>query len=463
MTERLFSRKEARRIYAIGLPIFVAQLSQVGMNFADTAMTGQASAHDMAAVAVAGAVWAPLSLLGLGILLALPPLTAQLVGAADRRGAAHLLRQGIWLALLLSLLLMGVFQFLSHHMDVFGLEPDLASLSGGYLRAVLWGLPAFMFFVNMRSFLEGFSRTRPAMIISLCGLAINVPCNYVLIYGKFGLPALGAVGCGVATAICFWFMALVMWIYLRNDPQYCDLRPLFLPMFRPPCCEPRLVWRIVRVGFPGALALFFEVSMFALTALLLAPLGTVAVAGHQIASSLSALMFMIPLALGMTSTIRVGYCLGAGRHAQARLAARTALVLSLVFALLIAAFTIAFRHGLVRIYGDDPAVLELAVGLLWYMAAYQVVDGLQTVAVGALRGYNDTRVVGTVCFVAYWVIGLPLAYVLARTDMLVPALGPAGCWVAYLVSLLFGACCYLARLMHLHRMGPAEVDRLVGR
>ncbi|MBQ3059718.1 MAG: MATE family efflux transporter [Desulfovibrio sp.] len=469
----LLSRLEARYFYSLGLPIFVAQLSQVGMNFVDTVMTGRASAEDMAAVAVAGSIWAPVSLLGLGCLFALPPLTAQCAGAGDRAGAVHILRQGLWLTFFLSLVLMALFYALSLHMDMFGLEPHLAHLAGGYLRAILWGLPGFMLFVNLRSFLEGFSRTRPAMIIGLLGLAFNVPCNYVLIYGKLGLPALGAVGCGVATSLCYWFMALAMFYYVRRDPSYRDLHPLFLPLMLPgsspcknrsmPCLDVPLVLRILRIGFPGALALFFEVSLFALTALLLAPLGTVAVAGHQIAMNLGTVMFMFPLALGMTATIRVGHSLGARKVMQARLTARTALSLSVCFALAIAAVTIAFRHQWVGLYNDDTQVTALAAHLLLYMACYQVVDGFQTVGLGVLRGYNDTRIIGLICFVTYWVIGLPVGYVLARTDWIVPAMGPAGFWLAYILALGFGAVCYLSRIRFLHSLDSAEIERRVRR
>ena len=476
MSRRFFSWTEARRFYAIGLPIFIAQLSQVGMNFADTAMTGQASAEDMAAVAVAGSIWAPLSLLGLGSLFALPPLTAQMVGAGDRNGAAHLLRQGIWLTCGISVLFMSLFYAVSWHMAAFGLEPELARLAGGYLRAILWGMPGFMLFVNQRSFLEGFSRTRPAMIIGMLGLTFNVPCNYVLIYGKFGLPALGAVGCGVATALCYWFMALAMLYYLRRDPQYRDLHPIYAPLFsrraarqrdgsapEHPRFDPALILRILRIGLPSALALFFEVSLFAVTAILLAPLGTVAVAGHQIATNFSTLMFMFPLALGMTATIRVGHCLGADKMEQARVAARTALGLSVLFALAIAVCTVAFRYGIVRIYNDDPVVTALAAHLLFYAACYQVVDGLQTVALGVLRGYNDTRIISVICCLAYWVIGLPLGFTLARTDWIVPAMGPAGFWIAYITALSFGACCYLWRVRFLHHLGDAAIRARVRR
>ena len=469
----LFSRLEARYFYSLGLPIFVAQLSQVGMNFADTVMTGRASAEEMAAVAVAGSIWAPFSLLALGCLFALTPLSAQRVGAGDRGGAAHLLRQGLWLTLFLSLLFMSFFYLLSQRMEFFGLDPRLAGLAGGYLRAILWGLPGFMLFVNLRSFLEGFSLTRPAMIVGLLGLAFNVPCNYVLIYGKLGLPALGAVGCGVATALCYWFMALAMLVYVRREAACRNLQPLFLPLFVPsasckkgktgPCLDLPLVWRVLRIGLPGALALIFEVSLFALTAILLAPLGTVAVAGHQIAMNLASVMFMFPLALGMTATIRVGHSLGARKFAQARLTARTALSLSVCFALLIAGAVTFFREPLVLLYNDDPAVTALAAHLLLYMACYQVVDGLQTVGLGVLRGYNDTRVIGIICFVTYWLIGLPVGYVLARTDWLVPPMGPAGFWLAYILALGFGATCYLARVRFLHGLASEEIGRRIKR
>lgn len=476
---KYFSWAEAKRFFNIGLPIFIAQLSQTGMNFADTAMTGQYNAEDMAAVAVAGSIWGPVSIFGIGCLLALPPLTAQFVGAGKKGCAAHLLRQGIWLTLGLSLILLTFFYFISWRLESFGLAPGMAELAGGYLRALMWGLPGFLFFVNQRSFLEGFSRTRPAMLIGLLGLTLNVPCNYMLIYGKCGFPPMGAVGCGVASAICYWFMGLAMMCFLRRDPQYRDLRPLFapwLPWVRKkrlqgtgqafasqeaslqddgPVFDFPLMFRALRIGFPSALALFFEVSLFALSAILLAPLGTVMVAGNQIAMSVSMIIFMVPLAIGMTATIRVGYCLGARNVGQAKLSALTAMTLGVAFALIICAGTILFRANIVHIYNNDPQVTHLAMRLLLFAAAYQIVDGLQMAGIGVLRGYNDTRIISVICFVAYWIIGLPLGYALARTNWIVPALGAEGFWISYVVALGFSAAAYWLRVRFLHSL-PAD-------
>ena len=176
------------------------------------------------------------------------------------------------------------------------------------------------------------------------------------------------------------------------------------------------------------------------------------VAGHQIALNFGALVFMVPLSISMTATIRVGRCLGAQQAERAKIVARTALTLSVVFALLIAAVTVLFRHGIVAMYTQDTAVAALAMQLLLYQAGYQIVDGLQVTGIGILRGHNDTRIISVICFVAYWIIGLPLGFALARTDLLVPATGAVGFWIAYIVALGFGAGCYLLRVRYLHAL-----------
>ena len=455
-----FSWSEARRFYAIGLPIFVAQMAQTGMTLADTVMTGQYSAEAMAAVAVAGSVWGPLSLLGIGCLFALPPLSAQCVGGGRPKEAAHLLRQGFWLTLGLNLVLLSFFYGISHRLGLFGLTPRMAALSGEYLRAIMWGLPGFMIFVNLRSFLEGFSRTRPAMIIGLLALFVNVPCNYVLIYGKLGFPAMGAAGCGWASTLSYWFMAISMFFYICRDPQYQRLGPLFSPLFQrgdKPRCDVMLLLRLLRIGIPGALALFFEVALFACSAILLAPLGATTVAGHQVAINYGAVIFMIPLSISMTATIRVGHCLGAQQVERARLVARTALILALGAALLIAALTAVLRQQIVAVYTDDMTVAALAAHLLLFVTGYQLVDALQTTSIGILRGYNDTRCISVFCFLAYGVMGLPLGYLMGRTDALTPAMGAPGFWIAYIVALGCAGCCYAVRLYWWHGLAPKDV------
>jgi multidrug resistance protein, MATE family len=463
LKKMFFSGSELRQLFALGVPVLIAQTSQQGMAFVDTVMTGQASAADLAAVGVATSVWAPFCMLGVGVLMPLTPLVAQSVGARQPQQAAHCVRQGLWLAALLSLLFMFFFYMVSQRLGLFGLEPELAALAGGYLRAIMWGFPGLLLFCCIRSLAEGHSCVRPSMVIGIVALALNIPCNYVLIYGKLGFPALGAVGCGVASAFCYWVMAVAMLCYVRREPLFSALRPLFLPMLRPLEGQKRIdgamIRRVLRLGIPSAFAVFFEVSLFTLTALLLAPLGTVVVAGHQVALNFSSMIFMLPLALSMTIAIRTGYCLGAGKVQQAHLAARTALVAALCCAVCMALLSYTFRYQFVALYGDTPAVVELAVGLFAYMATYQLVDAVQAVSLGILRGYNDTRIISYVCFVTYWLIGLPLGYTLTYTTWLTAQpMGAQGFWTAYIVALSVGMCCYLWRVRWLHKLGKDAVQ-----
>jgi len=435
---RFFSLNEARRFLALGLPVLVTQIAQMGMNFVDTAMTGQASTADMAAVAVSGSIWVPVSLLGMGCLLSLPAMMAHLVGGGEQQRTPHLLRQGLWLSSLLSLVLMGVFAFLSLHLELFGLDAELAPLAAGYLRAMLFGLPGMMLFVNVRGFLEGYARTRPAMLVGLC----------------------------------YWFMGLTLALYARREARCRKLGPLFLPLLLPRTAgeggEARrvdwpLVWRIFRIGLPGALAACFEASLFAVTALLLAPLGKVVVAGHQIAMNFSSIVYMLPLSLNITVAIRVGQNLGAGRLERARLSARTALCLGLGLALLTMTTTLCLRPQIAQIYNSDPAVLGLAVGLLVFAAVNQIPESLQTVSIGVLRAYNDTRYILGVCLFSYWIVGLGTGWTLARTDWLVPAMGATGFWIGYGLALWVSFSLYRLRMGRLHRLDAEAVRQRIRR
>ncbi|MEG2172710.1 MAG: MATE family efflux transporter [Desulfovibrionaceae bacterium] len=464
--ERFFSLAESKKLLALAGPVYIAQLSQVGMNFVDTAMAGQASAEDMAAVALASSIWTPVALFGVGCLLSLSPLIAQLVGARDYAKTSHVLRQGIVLSGLLSVVLMCFFYVISFQLQSFGLAPHLAALGGGYLRAVMWSLPAFFLFVSVRSLFEGYSRTRPAMVISIVGLLLNIPCNYVLIYGKFGLPALGAVGCGVATSFVYWVMALAMVFYARRDPSFADLGALFSPLWRRSAHTKRVDWstigQIMRIGLPSAMAMLFEVSLFAVTALLLARLGTVVIAGHQIAMNFSSVLFMSSLALGVTSTIRVSTCLGAGKVSGAHLAAWTALGAGVSCACFNALLVVCFREQIALIYNSDPEVVALAAHLLLFAAAFQVVDAVQAWGIGVLRGYNDTATISVVCLVCYWCIGLPLGYTLTYGYLTGTPWGAAGFWMAYITSLCVASCCYIWRINHLHRLDSQAVRIKLG-
>lgn len=440
-------KKELRTQLSIAIPVLFAQIAQISMGVVDTVMTGRVGALDMASVALAASLWLPIVLFGQGVILALTPSVAQLRGAGRSAEVPPTVRNGLMLALMLSVPLSLLLYVISSQLEVLGVEPALATISGKYLRVMIWGLPGYLLFIAMRCAMEGFSLVRPSMVAGIVALAVNVPCNWVLIFGNLGFPAMGAVGAAVASVFACWSLFFVLVIYAWRIPH---LRACFLfADWRGPD------WKILRalfgVGLPGAISMLCEVTQFAIVALLIAPLGAIMVAGHQVALNFSSVVFMFPLAVNMGATIRVGFCLGQGDAVAVRRATRVALGLGFSTSVVTALLTIFLREQITACYNNDPAVAQLATHLLLFAALYQCTDALQVVTVGVLRGYNDTRAILMVTFISYWLVALPLGYSLGRSTLFGPPLGPTGFWIAFVVGITLNALLLLTRLRRLER------------
>lgn len=447
---------EARYLFLLAFPVIVAQISQTATGVVDTVMAGSVSATDMAAVAVGTSIWLPVILFGHGLLLALTPMVAQLNGAGQRQAIAHQVQQGFWLAGAVSVLIVLVIynsQLIIDRMD--NIDPLLAQKAVGYLHALMWGAPGYLFFQVLRGQCEGLSKTKPGMVIGFIGLLLNIPINYIFIYGKLGAPALGGVGCGVATATVYWVMFLLLRYYVKRATSQRDVRPP--QRFAKP--DKRVLVRLFTLGLPIALSLFFEVTLFAVVALLVSPLGIVAVAGHQIALNFSSLMFVLPLSLGVAATIRIGYRLGEGSVEAARVSTYAAIALGIVMAICTAIFTILLRRPIALLYNDNPEVITMATQLMLLAALYQISDAIQAIGNGVLRGYKDTRSIFFITFTAYWLVGLPSGYLLALTDIIFPAMGPKGFWIGFILGLTLAAVLMLGRIRFLQRQPPERILR----
>ncbi|MCG8707998.1 MATE family efflux transporter [Brenneria sp. 4F2] len=444
---------EARKLLALAIPVIIAQVSQTSMGVVDTIMAGAYSATDMAAVAVGTSIWLPAILFGHGLLIALIPVVAQLNGSGRRDRIAHQIRQAFFLALIVSLLTMLALHQGEHIIRLMNDDsPELVEKAVGYLQALLWGVPGYLFYQVLRGQNEGLSKTMPGMVIGFVGLLINMPINYILIHGKFGMPELGGVGCGFATASVYWIMFLLMAAYSKRANWLRDIK-LQQPGFKP---DWPALKRLFTLGLPIALALLFEVTLFAVVALLVLPLGVVDVAGHQIALNFSSLMFVLPLSVGIATTIRVGHRLGEGSVENARIASYTGIMCGVALAFCTALFTGLLREPIARLYNEDPAVVAMASQLMLLAAVYQISDAIQTIGSSVLRGYKDTRSIFYITFVAYWVLGLPSGYLLALTDYAVPRMGPAGFWCGFIIGLTSSAIMMVARIRQLQRQ-PAEL------
>ncbi|CAQ84013.1 MULTISPECIES: MATE family efflux transporter [Photorhabdus] len=448
--------KEARSLLALGIPVIIAQFSQTAMGVVDTVMAGGVSATDMSAVAVGTSIWLPVILFGYGLLIALTPIIAQMNGSGRRHMIASQTQQGFWLATFLSIIIIAILyncKFLIDKQE--NIDPLLAEKAVGFIHAIMWGAPGYLFYQVLRNQCEGLSKTKPGMVIGFLGLLINIPINYILIYGKFGAPALGGVGCGVATASVYWVMFLLLRWYVKHSSSQKDIRPV--RRFVAP--EWHILKRISSLGLPIAMAMFFEVTLFAIVALLVSPLGVTAVAGHQIALNFSSLMFMFPISLGVAATIRVGYNLGQKSIENARISAYTSIAVGLMLSCLTAIFTIILREPIALMYNDNPEVVTMASHLMLFAAFYQLSDAIQVVGTGVLRGYKDTRSIFYITFTSYWILGLPSGYILGLTNYIVPAMGPAGFWIGFIIGLTTSAMLISFRILQIHKQSDEIVLR----
>ncbi|EPC03708.1 hypothetical protein L861_19430 [Litchfieldella anticariensis FP35 = DSM 16096] len=451
------------------MPICGAQLAQAGMGATDVIMTGRLSATDLAAVSVGSSLWMPLMLFMTGTLMGLTPIVAQLLGGGQTQRIRPNVHQALWVALVLGIIaalllwttVMPIFRLM-------GVPQGVATLSASYLAAVAFGMPGVAMFQALRAFSDGMNHTRPSLWISLIGLGVNIPSNFVLIYGGAGLtglfgtwlpeplqslPALGALGCGIATALSMWVMSLTMLIYTQRSHAYDPVELWHSPT--PP--RRAMIAELLYVGLPIGVAIFVEVTLFTLIALFIASLGEITVAAHQVALNFTSILFMLPLSLGMALTVRVGNTLGAGRTQDARFVAWNGMAVCLLAALLNDLILWLASEPVVALYTHNIEVQQLAMSLIGLAMIYQISDSLQVNMAGALRGYKDTRIIMAITLISYWLVGLGGGHWLGMVGIpaLFGPLGVHGYWIGLIAGLTLAA---LLLGIRLHRISKAVSD-----
>ena len=433
---------EIRRTLHLAAPVMIGQLAVFSMNFVDTVMSGRLPNREiaLAALGIGGAVWSSMLMFVLGTLMVVQPSVAQLDGALKHREAAAQTRQALWIAVALSLPYFLVCYFSEPLLTAFRIDPTIVPTAAAYLRAMSWGAPGLCLVFLLRFFSEGTGHTRPTMLYGVAGALLNIPLNYVLMFGKLGVPAMGTVGVGYATSIVIWLQFLMLFFYIRSHRHY-EPFALMSHLEKPRWTD---IWELLKVGVPIAVAIFVEGSLFVLAALLIGRLGPVPAAAHLIAINFAALVFMIPVGLSSAISIRVGNAVGRGDPAGARYAGLIGILIILGIQTLGAAGMLLFPEAIVRLYTDDLVIAPLAVSLLFYAAIFQYPDGLQIVAAGALRGFKDTRMPVVYMVISFWIVGLSLGYHLTFAR----EMGPAGMWIGMIAGLSVAAVLLLRRFNH---------------
>ena len=440
---------ETRTLVALALPICGAQLAQAGMSVVDVMMTGRHNATDLAAVSVGSSLWMPLMLFMTGTLMGLTPIVAHLLGGQRNNDIRPAVHQALWVALALGIIAAGLLWVaVTPIFELMNVPPGVAQESAAYLSAVAFGMPGIALFQALRAFSDGMNHTRPALWISLVGLAVNIPFNYLLIYGGDGLvnllgtgipnslqqlPALGAFGCGIATAISMWTMAISMALYTRRGNTYRSVS-LWEQLTPPQWAGIR---ELVVVGVPIGVAIFVEVTLFTLIALFIASFGEVTVGAHQIALSYTTILFMLPMSLSMALTVRVGNTLGQRRLAMARKVAWNGITISVIVAAINSTLLWFTAPTVISLYTSNTEIQALALTIIALAVVFQLSDSLQVNLAGALRGYKDTRIVMVITVLSYWIVGLGGGHWLGAYGLggVSEPMGVHGYWIGLIAGL----------------------------
>ncbi|MES2658918.1 MAG: MATE family efflux transporter [Verrucomicrobiota bacterium] len=400
---------ESRLTLRLAFPLMIGQLSQMLLGVADTVMVGHLGVTQLAALTFANSLFHVPFVFGIGLLTGISVLTSNSRGANDPSGARGSCRHGIYLATALGVLLFAISWIVSMNLEIFGQPPEVAERSTVFFRVLMASMIPALASIALKNHADALERPWPPFWIFLGGVGLNVGLNWVMIYGKFGCPELGFEGAAWATLISRIAILAGMILWLLNTKGLREWMPG--RWFRTP--DFAHLRRLLAVGLPASLQMACEVSAFSLAGLIMGHFGQVAMAAHQIAITLAATAFMIPLGLSMALTVRMGEAYGAGDFKRLRPVAISGWSLGAGYALLAAAGFLVFGKSLAALFISDPEVIALTASLLVIVGVFQLFDSLQVVSSAMLRGVRDARIPAVMGFVSYWLVGLPVAAALA--------------------------------------------------
>lgn len=433
-----------RRLLDVMIPILITQTAIMAMNFCDSAMSGHAGAVHLAGTAIGGNLWMPVMASLNGILLGSMPIIAHLLGRGERQNIGRVVRHTMLLATAFSLLLLVVgVLFLDRLLGTFGLEPQVHYIAQMYIAAIGVGVLPFFLSTALRALVDTSGYTGITMKIYLLALPVNAFLNYCLIFGKFGAPALGGIGAGLATGITYWLEFFIFVWVVHKLPAFAPLR-IFTDKFKFDMAQLR---ENLSLGVPMGMAIFMEASIFGVIAIFIAKFGTVIIAAHQAAMSFTSLLYMVPLSFSMSLTIVVGVEAGARRFGEALRYSLLGIACNITVAVLLTIFVLFDREFIAGLYTSEPVIIRQTIGFLFYAMFFQVMDATAAPIQGILRGYKDVKATFWAGLAAYWLICLPLG---CYFDYYMH-FGPSSYWLSLDIGLLCAVLFLGGRFWYLQR------------
>ncbi len=445
-------KQKIKKLYLLILPIFITQISTQLLSFADIVMSGRFSSNDLAGVAIATSIWVPILTGSLGLFLAIVPIISQHLGENNKAIISSKVTQMLYLSIAISsVVITAILLFSNSILTIMNLDKEVHRIAHQYLIAISAGILPFFLSLVLRSTIDGLGLTKITMYFTFLGLPINILLNFLFIFGYFHFPRLGGVGSGVATAITYYILFTIMFIWVKKNPFTRSLH--LLQKFEKVSFTQWL--EFLKIGIPIGLAIFFEVAIFSSVTLLLSKYGSLTIAAHQSALNFASLLYMFPYSISAALTIIIGFEVGAKRFTDAKIYARIGIISAVSLAICFAVLLFFFRSTIAGFYTNKVHLNVLIQSFLVYAIFFQLSDAIASPTQGILRGYKDVNIVAAVMFISFWIIGLPTGILIEKFT----SFQAYSYWIGLIVGLAFGAICLLLRLHIIEKRIGLSLDK----
>lgn len=440
---------EIKKLFKIAIPIILTQVAYTLISIINMIMSSSFNKIDIAVLSIGISIWLPIILFGHGIFLSLIPIITKLYISNNNKKIINYIKQSYLLAIFLSFIMMFTLSQIDYlilllfHNKIFILKIKK------FLNIITWSIPGYLLLQILRCLCISLSLIIPDMIISWIGLILYIPINYILIYGFSYIPSLGVLGCSLSIVLIYWILFIITIIWMSKSIYFKKIN--FFHFSKN--LDFKILKKIIKLGFPIGLSIFFEITLFSIISLLISLfMGIDDIISHQIAINFSSLIFIIPLSLSIATTILIGFYLGLGHKNNAKTISWISQIIGIIISIFIILISIFFRKKIATLYNPNKNIINLSSHLILLASFYQFSDSIQIIGSGILKGYKDTKSIFFITFISYWIISLPIGYILSITNLITThPMGPSGFWIGFIIGLTVAAILVLLRIVKIQK------------
>ncbi|QJC33601.1 MATE family efflux transporter [Enterobacteriaceae endosymbiont of Donacia provostii] len=438
---------EIKKLFNIAIPIMLTQLAYLLISIINMIISSSFNKNDMAVISIGISIWLPLLLFCHGIFLSLIPIITKLNGLKKQKKIIEYIQQSYLLSIILSCIMILILYKINFFVSLLLKNKILITKIVIFLKIIMWSIPGYLLLQILRCICISFSLIIPDMIISWIGIILYIPINYIFIYGFYYIPPLGILGCGLSIVLIYWLLTIITMIWMYSSKKFNNKN--YFSLFNKP--NIKILKKLLRLGIPIGLSIFIEVTLFTVVSLFISSMGIESIISHQIAQNFSSLIFIIPLSLSISTTILMGSYLGLGFKDKAKRISWISQIIGIIVSTFTVLISLFLKKKIASLYNPNQNIINLSSKLILLASIYQFSDAIQVIGCGILKAYKDTKSIFIITFISYWLIGLPIGYILSMTNLILHSIGPEGFWIGFIIGLTIAAILIIFRIIKIQK------------